>query len=592
MQDHVLYDEGLWAHNAREHAIFGSWVMDENNSSLVATPLYALALDRVYAALGVGLVQTRLLTALAGWATCLVLFALALRVGAGSRRFASLATFLFGASYFVLSYHRVAFVESFQLLFVTASMACLAAAEERPRLAAAAGALFVASVLAKTSAVLLAPIVPLYWLLRAGRRGPGAPPLSSLAGEIGWFAVGSGLPALAVTVLWVLPHFTLVATTLAYEAGPVLPASFPGLVGSLGQFGLHFGAHVGFDGFAAQTPILVAGVALLALQRLGRVRREPARAGEQLAWVWLLGGSLSVAIQRYQPDRRLLLLLPPMAILAAQAFASRRVALPSPSDLTRPMRLAVGALLGILVGFYARPYVAEPVRELLSRVPDLPQGDLPGIGLGGAGLAAWVGFGLLGAGTCALAARRGLRLRASLPAWIPIVAFAVLGLGRFGVYASRLSYSEVEAAHAVRTLLAPWPSTRRVAEGDVAAAVALEAPLFDFTIPSESDSGWVMNQDGWTRFRPALVLRAGRVGPVPPAPILRAPDGDRFVLWRDLAIWPDWNGQPRMHIAVYVDPALSTRFDETPGRAARGPTSAPGTAVARYANAPTESALP
>ena len=59
-----LSDEGWWAQNARQRVLFGEWVMDEHNPALFAAPAYTAALTLTYQLAGLGLAQTRLLSAL------------------------------------------------------------------------------------------------------------------------------------------------------------------------------------------------------------------------------------------------------------------------------------------------------------------------------------------------------------------------------------------------------------------------------------------------------------------------------------------------------------------------------------------------
>ena len=149
-----LPDEGAWAHNARQHVLFGPWVMDEHNPGLFAAPLYTGVLAGVYRLFGVGLFQTRLLSAIAGVLTCLLLYAL-LRAERSSRQSLPPALIL-GFSYFMLSNNRVGFTESFQLVFITAAAAAVLRAARYRWWGALAGVCFVASLLAKPSAIVLA----------------------------------------------------------------------------------------------------------------------------------------------------------------------------------------------------------------------------------------------------------------------------------------------------------------------------------------------------------------------------------------------------------------------------------------------------
>ncbi len=155
---HYLSDEGWWAHTAREHAVFGQWIMDDHTPSLYWIPLYTFALRGVYAVLGWGLWQTRALTALSGIATCLFVYGF-LRVSHGARA-AFFSALLLATNFLWFSYNRVAFVETFQTALITAAFLAVAAASRRSAWSIAAGILFMLAVLAKIS----------HWRGRCARR--------------------------------------------------------------------------------------------------------------------------------------------------------------------------------------------------------------------------------------------------------------------------------------------------------------------------------------------------------------------------------------------------------------------------------------
>ena len=66
-------DEGYWQHNARCHALFGTWLPDEFNQALIGAPLFT-ALQRLFFCLGVNLFTARLMPLLAFWLILLMLF--------------------------------------------------------------------------------------------------------------------------------------------------------------------------------------------------------------------------------------------------------------------------------------------------------------------------------------------------------------------------------------------------------------------------------------------------------------------------------------------------------------------------------------
>ncbi len=105
MHEHFFTDEAWWAHNARNHALFGRWIMDDHNPPLYGAPLYTAVLRGVYGLLGTGLVPTRLLAALSGALACVVLY-LGLRLR-HPRSEALAPALLLAGSYFAISHGRV-----------------------------------------------------------------------------------------------------------------------------------------------------------------------------------------------------------------------------------------------------------------------------------------------------------------------------------------------------------------------------------------------------------------------------------------------------------------------------------------------------
>src|SRR5690606_34255215 len=147
MHEHFFTDEAWWAHNARNHALFGRWIMDDHNPPLYGAPLYTAVLRGVYALLGTGLVPTRLLAAVSGALASVVLY---LGLRARHPRGEALApALLLGCSYFTISHSRVGLVESFQLLLIVTAAVGVRLAAERPAWGYLGGVGLVLALLAK-----------------------------------------------------------------------------------------------------------------------------------------------------------------------------------------------------------------------------------------------------------------------------------------------------------------------------------------------------------------------------------------------------------------------------------------------------------
>jgi len=68
----VWHDEGAWVHNARNKALYGAWRVDEWNPVFIA-PVFTGLEYLSFKAFGVGVRQARLVSALAGVASVLLL---------------------------------------------------------------------------------------------------------------------------------------------------------------------------------------------------------------------------------------------------------------------------------------------------------------------------------------------------------------------------------------------------------------------------------------------------------------------------------------------------------------------------------------
>ena len=205
--EEVLTDEGWYAQNARDHSLFGRWVLNEHNPSLVLCPLHTLLLRASYELFGVSFWSTRLPGALAA-ALTVGLVAFALR---RHPRAAALAAALVATQPVLFSLSRAAFGESLQLLFITAAWALASDERRRPGAWLLAGTAAGLAMFAKASAVyapafvLAAPFVTAprtHW-----RRG---------LAEAALVAAGGALAALPF--LWFLwPHREIFWVELARE---------------------------------------------------------------------------------------------------------------------------------------------------------------------------------------------------------------------------------------------------------------------------------------------------------------------------------------------------------------------------------------
>src|SRR4051812_39271433 len=132
----VWHDEGAWTHNARNKALFGAWRQDEWNPVYIA-PVFTALEYASFATFGVGLWQARLVSAVAGTLSVLLL-------GLGVRRIAGnaaalMAAALLASNFVYVMYDRAAIMEALMAALIVASWYCSTRAERSPAWGAAAG---------------------------------------------------------------------------------------------------------------------------------------------------------------------------------------------------------------------------------------------------------------------------------------------------------------------------------------------------------------------------------------------------------------------------------------------------------------------
>src|SRR4029079_8103719 len=118
----------------------------------------------VYKLAGVGFYSTRLLSGLAGVATCAAVYLFVRREVSPRTAFA--ATLLLGTGYFMLTNNRAGFVESTQLAFAMIAILAAIRSREAPVWGIASALALIASLLSKPSALPVgAVIVAIYGAL-------------------------------------------------------------------------------------------------------------------------------------------------------------------------------------------------------------------------------------------------------------------------------------------------------------------------------------------------------------------------------------------------------------------------------------------
>ncbi|MEZ4217412.1 MAG: glycosyltransferase family 39 protein [Myxococcota bacterium] len=499
----LLTDEGAWAHNARQAALFGRWIIDDHNPGLTIAPVYSAALRATYAWMGVDFVSTRLVGALSGVALGLATWLwVRLRVG---RAPALVAGLWLAVGSFALVHERIAMVEPLQMLLLLACAGGVVRAADGGRgasawAAMAAVALWLA-VATKLTAVALAPAIALFWALQLVARGRSAvlPPFAwrpvlvfaatSLAGLAVVAAVAHASPE-----IWSELVGNLRSATSGRQR-ETLVLSLPGFARlGLPAPSLPYGSFLRLC-----APMLALAVALAATRIADAAPAPRERATTSLevfcaCWIAAVAGF--VAVQAYQPDRRFLAALPALAIYGALAVRPGALALPARGDASRLRLAAAGALVGGFAGLYAHLLLgsggAPTASAMASRALAV---SLVAGGAGGALL--W----------SALPARRRAAPRAAVAAIV--VAMLGVELARFAREAASFEFGVRDTSRALAALTDDWDERDRVLVGAEAYTYALETRLFAFTIRLDRPAGIPQNPNGWEAFDPRLMMVYG-----------------------------------------------------------------------------------
>ena len=133
----VWHDEGPWAHNARNRALWATWRTDNWNPVFIA-PVFTALEYAAFRAFGVGTWQARTVPVTSG---LVAIAALAIGLFAiGGRRAALIGATLLATNYVFVMWNRAALMESTMTAFIVVSWAAYALAGRRPAWGLAAGA--------------------------------------------------------------------------------------------------------------------------------------------------------------------------------------------------------------------------------------------------------------------------------------------------------------------------------------------------------------------------------------------------------------------------------------------------------------------
>ena len=452
----VWHDEGAWTHNARNMALFGQWETDRWNP-MYLTPVFTGLEYASFRLFGVGLWQARLVSEVLGLLSVLWL-AGALRHTV-SRTAGLAGAALLATNYSWVMWSRAALLEPAMVTFMVAALYAYARAHGRRAWVwgLAAGACAMLSFFAKAAAAFfLAALAAeaswsawVSWRAARNEHRPWSVSGAGIATLVGLTA--AGVVALAI---FVIPHwdeFLFYNWQMSVTRKPSY--TFGSLVDRASWFPvLH-------DFFTRMWVVLL--LALGAIFSLA-VRWRHATPIERLAVAWIALGTAELILHDVGNERRLVFLIPPLALLAATILArDRRLLAPETARLTR--RRVAAAVPLVLYALYVLTGSVTRLAFIYEIRPGVRTGALVAVLLGAALYATWP-----------RPAAWMSRTRWSLHASAVLLALVLIGdVAQFAQWAAGRTYANYDAMVSVGRWLPPGT----LVHGKLANGLALESRI-------------------------------------------------------------------------------------------------------------------
>jgi 4-amino-4-deoxy-L-arabinose transferase-like glycosyltransferase len=452
----VWHDEGAWAHNARNKALWGDWRMDEWNPMYVA-PVFT-GLEYVsFRVLGVGLFQARLVSEVLGFASVLLLGCAVARTA--GRRAGLMAAGLLATNYVYVMWNRAALLEPAMVAFLVGALYAYARALDEPRWGLLAGVCAWLAFFSKAAAAFFLPALALAAIWPAVERWfanePSAHTSFSARVRAGYYTLaGLGLGAVLGLLIFVGPNWQEYWFYNWQMSVTRKPSYAPRAI--LDRFSWFPILHDTFTRTWLVLVVTICGV-LSALPRWRRLHDL-----DRLLVAWIVLGVVELLVHDVGNERRYLFLVPAMCGMTALALGRDGRLFPaSIAGVSRKQLMLFAPLV-----LYAAYVAVGP----LARLPFLYQ-VRPGVRLSAAMA---VAIGILIFSTWPAVARGAAHARISRTAASAIVLLVMAGdLAQFAQWAAGRTYRNYEALRMVAEKL---PAGTLV-HGKLANGLSLESEI-------------------------------------------------------------------------------------------------------------------
>lgn len=294
-------DEGYWLYNARNLNLFGSLAIDDFYHDLAAAPIFSIFAYLSFAIFGVGFWQGRLVSALAGLATVVIAHKIAKGLGV---RTATAALVLLGTNILLLLHNRLAVPESLAILGTT--LAIFFWLREKPVFS---GIVTTCALFAKATVFLFIPsilaIILLSWFEKRVK-----------AKAVKKFLLSFSLSFVLINLFLLGRWGEKIILIYATFGSWYMPTSFVDLWRNIVSFFIHPFWGSPFN-FAIATLTLVNITA-------GIFSGSRVRYLRKVMFAWLAGSLVLAPFMSQITNARLLPLLVPMSILAADTLVDIR----------------------------------------------------------------------------------------------------------------------------------------------------------------------------------------------------------------------------------------------------------------------------
>jgi hypothetical protein len=166
---HFISDEGWWIHNARNRVLYGQWVQDEFNQSLLVSPLFCLSTMVVYRIADIGFASSRIVPAFSGWLS-LIFFFLVIRARRVPMDRSILAVLFLSLGFAFCSLNRIAYVDSTAFLFIMIAWWLLEVFPHKSVGLLGAGIVAAMAIMTKSYVLTLVPVFATIYISRLWHR--------------------------------------------------------------------------------------------------------------------------------------------------------------------------------------------------------------------------------------------------------------------------------------------------------------------------------------------------------------------------------------------------------------------------------------